>query len=275
MDNKHNGGKNQIPQKPWYKKRWVWIVITIIAVAIPFIINQLYMWGLDLKEPNTAYSASDLLSFYGSFLSLIGTVVLGYVAICQNRRITDLNERAILIEEENNYPYLEAYISNIVSKNIDNPTWANEFVRSKYYAMAGKPTYHFTKYIKGSTSGTATEMTITFLLKNTSNVVITEIAFLSLHGSIPEKNGNLIPFFHDRGAKFECLNSSAIHPDQEIPLCMNFVTDDEDIKRVLLQLPTELNFLFEVSTLRHSYKEKIGLKFEVGRLSESRYDYNV
>ena len=84
MRNKHDGGKNQAPQKPWYKKRWVWIVFTAIAVAIPFIINQLYMCGLDLKEPNTAFSASDLLSFYGAILTFLGTTFLGLVAYRQN-----------------------------------------------------------------------------------------------------------------------------------------------------------------------------------------------
>ena len=70
--------------KPWHKKWWVWTVIILIAGSIPFIINHLYMLGLDLQEPNTAFSASDLLSFYGATLTFLGTTFLGLVAYRQN-----------------------------------------------------------------------------------------------------------------------------------------------------------------------------------------------
>ena len=59
-------------------------MITIIAVAIPFFINHLYMVGIVLNEPNTAFSASDLLSFYGAILTFLGTTFLGLVAYRQN-----------------------------------------------------------------------------------------------------------------------------------------------------------------------------------------------
>lgn len=72
--------------KPWHKKWWVRLigVILIIAlIAIPFAINCAYMKGLTLEKPNTAFSASDLLSFYGAVLTCFGTSVLGLVAYKQ------------------------------------------------------------------------------------------------------------------------------------------------------------------------------------------------
>lgn len=87
--------------KPWFKKWWVWVIIIILLTSLigtPFIINFAYMKGLTLKEPNTAFSASDLLSFYGAILSLIGTIVLGIITIIQNNRVTEMNKK--LMEEQ-------------------------------------------------------------------------------------------------------------------------------------------------------------------------------
>lgn len=83
--------------KPWHKKWWVWVVGVILAtglIAAPFIINYAYMKGLTLKEPNTAFSASDLLSLYGSILSLLGTVILGAITVVQNTRATKISQTA-------------------------------------------------------------------------------------------------------------------------------------------------------------------------------------
>ncbi|KXL53689.1 hypothetical protein CLNEO_09150 [Anaerotignum neopropionicum] len=82
-------------KKPWYKKWWIVVVIGIMLanmIAVPFIINWAYMAGKDLKEANTAYSASDLIIFYGSFLSFLGTVALGALALWQNKKANDTNE---------------------------------------------------------------------------------------------------------------------------------------------------------------------------------------
>lgn len=81
--------------KPWYKKWWVWfvgVILTAVLIAVPFIINYVYMKGLTLKEPNTAFSASDLLSLYGSILSLLGTVILGAITVVQNTRATKISQ---------------------------------------------------------------------------------------------------------------------------------------------------------------------------------------
>ena len=83
--------------KPWHKKWWVWVVgalLTAGLITAPFIINYAYMKGLTLKEPNTAFSASDLLSLYGSILALLGTVILGVITVVQNTRSTKISQTA-------------------------------------------------------------------------------------------------------------------------------------------------------------------------------------
>ena len=72
--------------KPWHKKWWVRLIGVFLIIGLiltPFAINCAYMKGLTLDKPNTAFSASDLLSFYGAVLTFLGTSVLGLVAYKQ------------------------------------------------------------------------------------------------------------------------------------------------------------------------------------------------
>lgn len=66
------------------------IIGILILLFIPIIINELYKIG---RGYVTMWGAADVLSFYGSFLSFLGTVILGIVAICQNHKAHKLNEQ--------------------------------------------------------------------------------------------------------------------------------------------------------------------------------------
>lgn len=256
--------------------KWGFFCVFVVVFLIPAVIWGSYFAGdHGIVLIHTSLEVGDALVVYATFLSFIGTVALGYIAIYQNKRITDLNERATLVEEENNFPYLEANFRNVISENLANPTWTNEFVRSKEYVSEGEPTYHFTKYIKGPGTGETIKESVIFFLKNTSKVVITDLEFISLKGYYPFPNGGLKNFTHDQVASFECMNSSAIHPGQKIIVYMDFITDDDGIKSTLLKLPTEFSFLFKVNTLHHSYKQKICFDFAVGMLNQIRYTYDI
>ena len=81
-------------KKTWYNNKWFLIIVLIVSIAIPFIINELYRWGnITEKGYHTLWGAADALGFYGTILSVIGTVYLGYVAIKQNDRIMQIEER--------------------------------------------------------------------------------------------------------------------------------------------------------------------------------------
>ena len=73
--------------KKWYKRWWIWLIAIFIVcmfISIPFIINESYKLG---KGYVTLWDASDMLSFYGSTLSFLGSIVLGIVALVQNEKI--------------------------------------------------------------------------------------------------------------------------------------------------------------------------------------------
>lgn len=90
--------------KKWYLKWWIWLIIVVVALIIPIIINELYKTG---KGYVTLWGASDVLAFYGSFLSFIGTIILGVVAMYQSWKANYLSERLLTLEEEKNIPIVD------------------------------------------------------------------------------------------------------------------------------------------------------------------------
>ena len=79
------------------------IGILLSTLSIPFLINELYKLGSETgKGYYTLWEAKDVLSFYGSFLSFIGTMALGGLALWQNKKFKHENDTAQLRMEEIN-----------------------------------------------------------------------------------------------------------------------------------------------------------------------------
>lgn len=73
-----------------YLKTRSLISLVIIAICIPFLINEAYKVGSGYI---TEWDAGDMLSFYGAVLTFAGTSALSYVAIKQNERLIRLEEK--------------------------------------------------------------------------------------------------------------------------------------------------------------------------------------
>lgn len=71
-------------------KPWFYVVVFIVTLIVPFIINELYKVGTGYI---TLWGATDVLAFYGSYLSFVGTVILGVVAVYQNKKAQTLNKQ--------------------------------------------------------------------------------------------------------------------------------------------------------------------------------------
>ena len=73
----------------WLRKHKIWVAIIslLIILGVPLLIHILYK----IKAPNAFFvaewSAGELLSYYGSILAFLGTVVLGVLALYQNHII--------------------------------------------------------------------------------------------------------------------------------------------------------------------------------------------
>ena len=99
----------------WLKRHKILITIIsfVIIFGVPLIIHVLFK----IKAPNSfwvaEWSAGDLLSYYGSILAFLGTVVLGILALYQNHIIKiESDRRTELLEQmeyERNIPKFSAF----------------------------------------------------------------------------------------------------------------------------------------------------------------------
>lgn len=82
------------------------LYLLLMGGGIQLIIQSTYWigrwWGIV-----TDYSAGEVLGFWGSFLAFIGTFVLGAIALWQNKKVNDINERLLEIEEAKYCPMLD------------------------------------------------------------------------------------------------------------------------------------------------------------------------
>ncbi len=84
------------------------ILIIGATVGVVFLINESYKSNSGYV---TMWNASDILSFYGSFLSFIATLILGLIAVYQNKKLHDMNNQLEKLEEIQ-------YISMVTIKKI-------------------------------------------------------------------------------------------------------------------------------------------------------------
>lgn len=79
------------------------LVVVLVLILLAFIIDLFYILGdkyLPFYFP-TRYEPRDWLSFYGSTLSLGGTVALGLLALYQNEKLAEINENMFLDQQRN------------------------------------------------------------------------------------------------------------------------------------------------------------------------------
>ena len=83
----------------WFKQHMsLSIVIGIGIFIVPMIlVHVLFKMQIPYRILQAEWSAGDVLQYYGSYLSFIGTVLLGLLAIWQNKQISDKSEQLNLL----------------------------------------------------------------------------------------------------------------------------------------------------------------------------------
>mgnify|MGYP004453181605 FL=1 len=94
----------------WIKKHKVFLIFIIISslVVVPLVIHILFKIDVENSFFSAEWTAGEFLGYYGSVLSFVGTVVLGALALYQNKLIKDESEKheqtLISQEHERNMP---------------------------------------------------------------------------------------------------------------------------------------------------------------------------
>lgn len=79
------------------KKKSIFIIICVIffSLLIPLLINILFKFNLKIWWLESEWSAGDALSFYGQFLSFIGTIVLGIISVWQTKKANSISRQLL------------------------------------------------------------------------------------------------------------------------------------------------------------------------------------
>lgn len=112
--------------KKLLSKWWFYLILVIVTLIVPFIINESYKVGAGYI---TKWGAADVLSFYGSYLTFIGTVILGAVAIYQNKKAHQLNEQLQKLQQAQYISMVSISKLEISKQSVKCPKYLNTHMR--------------------------------------------------------------------------------------------------------------------------------------------------
>lgn len=128
------------------KHLFLLIGVFAISILIPIIISRLFEVSESHVLVRTLFDQDEILSYYGSYLSFIGTVLLGAIAIWQNDKFKKESDRKdefyMFIENEKlRLQYMPSFIAQ--STNVDE--WKNSIItgEQKIYIMKQNLTFAF------------------------------------------------------------------------------------------------------------------------------------
>lgn len=89
----------------WLKKHKILVCILsfIIILGVPLAIHILFKINSGISFFEAEWTAGEALGYYGSILSFIGTVVLGILALYQNRIIKEESDKRERLLEQREY----------------------------------------------------------------------------------------------------------------------------------------------------------------------------
>lgn len=112
--------------KSLLSKWWFYPTLFIVTLIVPFIINELYKMGGGYI---TKWDAADVLSFYGSYLTFIGTVILGVVAVYQNKKAHQLNEQIQRLQQAQYISMVSVDKVELSKQSVKYPNFMNTDMR--------------------------------------------------------------------------------------------------------------------------------------------------
>ena len=103
------------------KKRYILIMICFLLILGPFLVHGwslLPVLNLDIvQKMNPNIGEADMLNYWGTALSCIGTSLLAYVAIRQSDKANEINDRLLSLQErEGKEAYVDLNQDDVIFK---------------------------------------------------------------------------------------------------------------------------------------------------------------
>ena len=165
------------------------VVIAFLVIIIPFIIYKIFYY----------WSASDMLVFYGSCLSFIGSTVLGYIAITQSKTSNELSQKMLELEETQNAPIIDIARCSKEVHELPN----NELCNAFHICINNS----FVNFDSNNNVLECSDTIDLFEIKNISNTNIMQLKIIEISQSTIFQNG-------------ECFSTSIESCYNSVPVIM-------------------------------------------------------
>ncbi len=198
----------------------------LITVLTPIIINELYKLN---RGYLTLWGASEMLSYIATIISAAATVYVSWIAITQNKKANEINDRLLKLEEINSVPSL----SIIEAKT--------------FFVEYSDKAVHFKVYLKNISNGIIDIMSVSDLNMHIITSSITDtLNFINQGLDFP----TLLP------GQEKQLDFSLDKHDDEFKLC-----EPELIRKLKCKLHFSETFVIELGYKDAStvYKETVKL----------------
>lgn len=198
----------------------------LITVLTPIIINELYKLN---RGYLTLWGASEMLSYIATIISAAATVYVSWIAITQNKKANEINDRLLKLEEINSVPSL----SIIEAKT--------------FFVEYSDKAVHFKVYLKNISNGIIDIMSVSDLNIHIITSSITDtLNFINQGLDFP----TLLP------GQEKQLDFSLDKHDDEFKLC-----EPEHIQKLKCKLHFSETFVIELGYKDAStvYKETVKL----------------
>lgn len=182
----------QIPKETKMNKTWrktvviglATVLVTAVGIfllaGVPLIINAAYLNGGKFK---TAWTAEDVLSYYGTVLSFAGTVVLGIIAVWQTRKANNLSRRMLELEETRNVPMVDLCQINGIPSDLPNGIYQNALTAAIDGCHLAMKEDNTILHSDGDV--------LAFMLRNVSDTYVTSLEIPSIQ-YVAYKNGQAV-----------------------------------------------------------------------------------
>jgi hypothetical protein len=243
----------------FFKKNWKYLLLALfflLSCIVPKIIDLLFLDGYHQSvSPNTMLSAGDWVAYFGSFLTFVGTTILGITTLLQNKSLHERNieielnnKRIQLLNAQEMVPFLS--FNGVESTNtifspksvlrkfncIDKSSF-NDYTINKIYI-----------YLPNNNETERSLVEIHFSLSNKSKAMINEIIVnsVSLLRSDPQSKKNQMNLFSNViDSKFNSIKQF-IQPGQNVYFILEIASDNDFIDIVnnhLLSFKIELDIV--------------------------------
>jgi len=102
------------------------IILFCFGVFIQLLIQVVYWAGKIWILIPTDFSTGEVLTYWGSFFSFIGTFALGALALSQNKHLNEINEQPYLPEQKNNKKIIYGY--TCVHGYVSSQIWVSTII---------------------------------------------------------------------------------------------------------------------------------------------------